>query len=88
MITLIQAIKLLDIEDDEIINFSTKSKSHNNKMSDPWANVGLLRKSVDMKRIDIRKIGTDYYAYDPGVSWEFVVSEKDLRYLKGVLMKY
>ena len=85
MITLIQAIKLLDVKDDEIINFSTKSR---HKISNPWANVGLLRKSVDMRRIDIRKIGTDYYAYDPGVNWEFVVSEKDWTYLKCVLMKY
>lgn len=85
MINLIQAIKLLGIRDDEIINFSTKS---HHKISNPWANVGLLRKSVDMKRIDIRKIGTDYYTYDPGVNWEFVVSEKDWTYLKGVLMKY
>lgn len=85
MINLIQAIKLLDIRDDEIINFSAKL---HHKIANPWANVGLLRKSVDMRRIDIRKIRTDYYTYDPGVSWEFVVSEKDWTYLKGVLMKY
>lgn len=85
MINLIQAIKLLGIRDDEIINFSTKSHL---KMSNPWANVGLLRKSVDMKKVDIRKIGTDYYTCDPSVNWEFVVSEKDWTYLKCVLMKY
>lgn len=85
MINLIQAIKLLDIGDDEIINFSTKS---HHKLSNPWANVRLLRKSVDMRRVDIRKIGTNYYTYDPKVSWEFVVSEKDWIYLKCVLMKY
>lgn len=85
MMTLIRAIRLLDIKDDEIINFSTKS---HHKMSDPWANVGLLRKSVDMKRIDIRKIRMDYYTYDPGINWEFVVTEKDWSYLKTVLTKY
>ena len=85
MINLIQAIKLLDIGDDEIINFSTKS---HHKISNPWANVGLLRKSVDMRRVDIRKIGTNYYTYDPNVNWEFIVSEKDWIYLKRVLMKY
>ena len=85
MLSLIQAIKLLSIKDDEIINFSTNS---HHKISNPWANVGLLRKSVDMRRIGIRKIRTDYYTYDAGINWEFVVTEKDWIYLKAILMKH
>ena len=83
MINLIEAVKLLNLNDDCIVNFSNGYR----QVGDPWANVGLLRKYVDMRKVVIRKIGTGYYPLEPCINWEFIVSDIDYAYLKKVLQK-
>lgn len=72
MLTLIQAIRLLDIQDYEIIAFSTTSEF----WSAPEFSVSDIKKYFDMKHTQVTKITTHRRVYDSDINWGFVVDEK------------
>ena len=84
MISLIEAVKLLDLDDAYGINFCIKSED---TMNDVYMCVRNIRKYLDMRLVTVYKIGLYHYRYNPDVSLEFVVSPKDLMYIKTICKK-
>lgn len=84
MISLIEAVKLLALDDDYGINFCTKPED---KTNDVYMCVRNMRKYLDMRLVAVRKIGLFHYRYNPDVSLEFVVSPEDLMYIKTICKK-
>lgn len=74
MLNLIQAVRLLGLNDDELINFCTSSGS--------WfsicTSVKRLRQRADMKAIRVYKISPHHDRFDIEVSWEFVIAPEDM----------
>ena len=74
MINLIQAVRLLGLDDSELIDFCTAPGS----FYSICASVNRLRKRADMKAIRVYKIHPHHNRFDPDVSWEFIIAPKDM----------
>ena len=71
-INLIQIIRLLVIDDSEIITFSTR---HGDPLA-PFFSVAEIRKRFDMKRICPKRVYTHGSVYTEDINWEFIVDKK------------
>ena len=69
MITLKQAIQLLDLNDDEIIYIC---KKHYQSFADSYS-VRDIRNKFDMKNTIVKKIYPNHFAYSADLDWEFII---------------
>lgn len=69
MITLKQAIKLLDLHDDDIVYFC---KFHCQTLA-KYYSVKEIRNKFDMKRVMVKRIYPHHFWCDPDLSWEFII---------------
>ena len=69
MITLKQAIKLLNLSDDDIIYFCHK---HHERFA-PSYTVKEIREKFDMKNTNVKNIYPYHFRYDNDISWEFII---------------
>ena len=69
MITLKQAIRLLDLGDDEIIYIC---KEHHQSFASSYS-VREIRNKFDMKHTMIKKIYPNHFAYSGDLEWEFII---------------
>ena len=73
MITLKQAIALLDLEDNDFV-FLCK---HRHEMFTDVMSVAQMRKTLDLKKVWVKKIYPDHFVFDPDVNWEFIIRVKE-----------
>ncbi len=80
MISLIQAIRLLGINDSEGITLSTK----HGDIFMPHFIVQEVRKRFDMKNIRVYKVYRYRSIYDTEINWEFIVDKKTIELAKEI----
>ena len=69
MITLKQAIKLLDLKDDDFVYIC---KEHHQSFA-PFYSVKEIRNKFDMKHTKVKKIYANHFVYSPDLDWEFII---------------
>ena len=69
MITLKQAIQLLDLSDDEVIFMC---KEHHQSFASSYS-VKEIRNKFDMKNIMVKKIYPNHFIYSGDLDWEFII---------------
>lgn len=69
MITLKQAIKLLDLDDDEIVYIC---KEHHQPFASCYS-VREIRNKFDMKNTIVKKIYPNHFVYTGDLDWEFII---------------
>lgn len=69
MITLKQAINLLDLSDDDMIFIC---REHLDSLA-PKLTVKQIREKYDMKKIEIVKIYPYHYRYSDSFDWELII---------------
>ena len=83
MISLGEAIQLLSIGNSEPITFAEK---HGDIFA-PSLCVSEIRKRLDMKNIAVKKINTHRSPYDEEINWEFIVGQKEVAVVKGMVRR-
>lgn len=83
MVSLLEAIKLLNLEENDLVSFCV----HSEESFSPALSVYFMRKYLDMKKIKVRHIGLYHYRYAPNVNLEFIVGKSDLQVIKRAEMK-
>ena len=71
MITLKQAISLLDLSDQDMIYLAKERFDHNA----PFMTVKAIREKYDMKRTMVLKIYPYHWKYDPANDYELIIRE-------------
>ena len=66
---LLNAIRMLDIDDDEVVHLAKRPQ----QSEAPMYSVKELRRSFDLRAIEVRKINPWHYRYAENVNWEFVI---------------
>ena len=72
MITLKQAIKLLDLDNNDIVYLCFK---HCESFA-PFYTVRQIKNKFDMKKIKVKKIYPNHFIFSDGQDWEFIISER------------
>lgn len=83
MLTLIQAVRLLGLRDDDFVYFCCWPQDRYS----PYMSVAKMRKYLDMKAIRVYRIGTNHNIWDPETSIEFIVSLKDVQHISDMCRK-
>ena len=69
MITLKQAIKLLDLTDDDAVYLC---KQRHQSFATRYT-IKEIRNKFDMKNTIVKKIYPNHFFYDPDLDWEFII---------------
>ena len=69
MITLKQAIKLLSLDDSDIVYIC---KKHHQSFADHYS-VREIRNKFDMKNTIVKKIYPNHFVYSGDLDWEFII---------------
>lgn len=69
MVTLKQAIRLLDLDDNEIIYIC---KEHHQIFASSYS-IREIRNKFDMKHTIVKKIYPNHFMYSGDLCWEFIV---------------
>ena len=77
MITLIQAVRLLGLNDYDLVWFCDMPHS----FADVCMSVAKMRKRLDMRAIRVYRIGTSHFWCSEDESIEFIVSPKDVKHI-------
>ena len=66
---LLNAIRMLDIDDDEVVHLVKRPQ----QSEAPMYSVKELRRRFDLRAIEVRKINPWHFRYAEGVNWEFII---------------
>ena len=80
MISLIQVVKLLSLDNSDFVYFCEKPGA----FVDVGMSIKSMRKFLDMKNVHVKHIGTHHHWCSYDESLEFIVSHKDFEYIYNI----
>ena len=83
MITLIQAVRLLQLPEYEIVYLCNRSQNS----QAPSMSVAQMRKYLDMRRVRVYRINPYHFFCSPDIAYEFTISPRAEEYVKTVCRK-